>query len=451
MESASARPRRRPLTTGAIRMMPQVRYQGWTTGPRRTKASSGDAERGQHPHRLFVTQAVRGDGRRRQQAEESGDGQDPPETHADVDHVEGAAEMTSPTAVAGAIHERTASGVPRLAIQPQPRPETNDNAAMTARAMRPPLSKGRTRARQATSGTGPVPGHVDDADGRGDLDGGRQRAQHDPQHRMPVLGRGDAGHQQPDHDGVVVRASDEGQQGERVEQGHREGRARIAPVGPGQLGHAVGDERDPDHRHEAQQFHRDQGVVAAQRGRPAGQHQEEGPVGGGRVQPQGPDTGHVLTRADGARAVVVGVDVVAHHFALGRVGVDVLAEQRGHEQEGDDPEGQHAGQGADGRPRAVAQRLDQAEPDPDEQDHAAVDRHDAGQQQEGLARVALARVAEEPRPRQLGLERRARQGGADTDRHDGEEAQKGGAAAGSASRPGRRCRLRRARRGRAGE
>ena len=60
--------------------------------------------------------------------------------------------MTRPTAVAGAIHERTASGVPRLAIQPQPRPETNDNRAMTAKEMRPPFSKGRTRPRQGTPG-----------------------------------------------------------------------------------------------------------------------------------------------------------------------------------------------------------------------------------------------------------------------------------------------------------
>ncbi len=79
-----------------------------------------------------------------------------------------------------------------------------------------------------------------------------------------------------------------------------------------------------------------------------------------------------------------------------------------------------------GRPRAVAQGLDQAEPDADEQDHAAVDRDDSGQQEEGVTRVALARVAEEPRPRQLGLERRTRQGGTDTHRDDGEEAQKCG-------------------------
>ena len=29
----------RPVATGASRMIPQVRYQGWTTGPRTTKAS----------------------------------------------------------------------------------------------------------------------------------------------------------------------------------------------------------------------------------------------------------------------------------------------------------------------------------------------------------------------------------------------------------------------------
>ena len=40
MESARTRARNRPVTTGAIKMMPQVRYQGCTTGPSRTKASA---------------------------------------------------------------------------------------------------------------------------------------------------------------------------------------------------------------------------------------------------------------------------------------------------------------------------------------------------------------------------------------------------------------------------
>ena len=55
--------------------------------------------------------------------------------------------MSSPTAVAGAIHERTVPGVPRLRIQPQPRPETSESEPMTATVMRPPRTSMRARSR----------------------------------------------------------------------------------------------------------------------------------------------------------------------------------------------------------------------------------------------------------------------------------------------------------------
>ena len=60
--------------------------------------------------------------------------------------------MTSPTAVAGAIQERTVPGVPRLAIQPHPRPDTSDRAAMTTSEISPPRTSGLTRWRQSTPG-----------------------------------------------------------------------------------------------------------------------------------------------------------------------------------------------------------------------------------------------------------------------------------------------------------
>ena len=46
---------------------------------------------------------------------------------------------------------------------------------------------------------------------------------------------------------------DEGEQGQRVEHGEHEGGAGVAAEGAGQLGDAVGDERDADHRLQPQQ------------------------------------------------------------------------------------------------------------------------------------------------------------------------------------------------------
>ena len=60
--------------------------------------------------------------------------------------------MRSPKPVAGAIHERTVPGVPRLAIQPQPRPETSESAPMTATVTRPARTSMRARRRQSANG-----------------------------------------------------------------------------------------------------------------------------------------------------------------------------------------------------------------------------------------------------------------------------------------------------------
>ena len=122
---------------------------------------------------------------------------------------------------------------------------------------------------------------------------------------------------------------------------------------------------------------------------------------------------------------MVRVDVAAHHLALGGVGEHVLAEQRRHHQEGQDPQRQHVGQRADRHPAPGPERLEESVPDPDEQDHAAVHGDDPRQHQRGRRPVGLA---EEPRAGHLLLEGRARQRRPDADEDDGQEPQEGGPA-----------------------
>ena len=209
---------------------------------------------------------------------------------------------------------------------------------------------------------------------------------------------------------------------ERVQHRQYEGGAGVAPERAGQLGDAVGDEGHAGHRLQPQQKNGEERVVEAERGRPARQHEEERPVGGGRVEPERVDAGHVGTRAERARAVVVRVDVVAHHLALGRVGEHVAAEERGHRQQREDPQGEHVGQGPDRHAGPRPQRLVQAEPDAHEQHHAAVDGDHARQHQRVRRPVGLAEEpsAAHPSPE---LEGRARQRGADADGEDGDEAE----------------------------
>ena len=66
--------------------------------------------------------------------------------------------IRSPKPVAGAIHDRTVPGVPRLAIQPQPRPDTSDSAPMTATVTNPARTSMRARRRQ--SANGPAQSHA---------------------------------------------------------------------------------------------------------------------------------------------------------------------------------------------------------------------------------------------------------------------------------------------------
>ena len=218
---------------------------------------------------------------------------------------------------------------------------------------------------------------------------------------------------------------DQGEQGQGVEDGQHEGGAGVLAEGAGQLGDAVGDQGQAGDGLEAQQDDRDEGVMETEARRPAGQHEEERAVGGGRVEPEAIDRVDVGPGAQRARTVVVRVDVVAHHFALGGVGEHVAAEQRGHDHQRHQPQGQHVGQLLDGDVGPRPQRAVQAEPDPHEEDHAAVHGDHAGQEKPGRVVVVLA---EEPGAGHLELEGRAGQRGADADGQDGHEAEDGGPA-----------------------
>ena len=66
--------------------------------------------------------------------------------------------MSRPTAVAGAIHERTVPGVPRLAIQPQPSPDTKERSAITASGDQARPHDERASRRQ--SAAGPAQSHA---------------------------------------------------------------------------------------------------------------------------------------------------------------------------------------------------------------------------------------------------------------------------------------------------
>ena len=309
-------------------------------------------------------------------------------------------------------------GVPRLANQPQPSPDTT----VSDRHDRDGHHEARDHHDRAPAPTGrragPVPRHVHDADGRRHLDGGGQGAQGHSPHGVSAPGGRHPGQEQAHHDGVVVGPAYQGQQGQRVEHREHEGGTRVATEGHRQFRDAVGDQRHADHGLQPEEHHRDEGLVKAERRRPARHHEEERAVGRRRVLPEGVDPRDVGTGPQGARSEVVRVDVAAHHLALGRIGEHVLAEERGHDEEWHQPEGQHDRQLTDGHTGATPQHLIETEPDADEQDHPAVHGDDARQHHHG---GRPGGHTEEPGATEVELERRAGERGADADGGHGQE------------------------------
>ena len=217
-----------------------------------------------------------------------------------------------------------------------------------------------------------------------------------PGHRSVPARHGQAGHEQAEHERVVVGTPDEMQDRDRVEHGHGEGVGRISAQAPSQRRDRQGHEPDADHGHEPQERQVDQLVMVRGTGEQSVGLHEQRPVGHGRVQPQVVDQRHRRGRAEDAGAVVVRADVVAHHLALGGVAVDVPAEQRRRQEQRHDPQCQHHHELADRHPLHLRERADQAVPDAHEQHEAAV-HGDQPEEVEVVVRRRLAPTAGTPK------------------------------------------------------
>ncbi len=123
IESPMISERRRPRATGARRISPHDRYHGWSTGPSTTKSSRVAPERFQRADPVAV-KSIQTPITRRREAEEPGGGEHAREAHPDVGEVGDPREDERAETVVGAVHERTAPGVPRIVTHPHPSPLT---------------------------------------------------------------------------------------------------------------------------------------------------------------------------------------------------------------------------------------------------------------------------------------------------------------------------------------
>ena len=202
----------RPLAAGARTTMPQVTYQAHTIGPRRARTSSV------MPRRLHRTVL-----RRAQElapAHVDGDGESQHAEHrAHAHDVEMgvwttwlAMDAARATTLTGVTPVKDASAVEVVRIQPQPVPEMMRDHLHGGQRDDTGQRGVRDAAAHGCARSGPHPTQEQHAERGGRLHPGRQCAQDDAGHGADAFGHGQSGHEEADHQRVVVGAAEQGQQ-----------------------------------------------------------------------------------------------------------------------------------------------------------------------------------------------------------------------------------------------
>ena len=226
---------------------------------------------------------------------------------------------------------------------------------------------GRIRSRFGRGGAQPSPADIDEADRRGCLDRSGQGAEDHAEHGPLLLGQGDPGEQEPEHQGIVVGTADQVEDDHRVEDGQGEQLGAVPMVEAGQPGDAKGDQQDAGIGQQPEQHDGGQLVVEGDPGEEAVDLEEERAVGGRSVPPQGVHRRRERVVPQLVGPVEIRVHVMADHLALGRVGVHVPAEQRGDDQHGQGPQPEYPHELAHGYPRAPGIEAGHPPPDPHQQ------------------------------------------------------------------------------------
>ena len=177
---------------------------------------------------------------------------------------------------------------------------------------------GRIRSRFGRGGAQPPAADVEDADGRRCLDSRGQCAQDDAENRPLLLGQGEPGDQQPEHQRVVVSTADEIEDDHRIEDGQGEELGPVTVVELGQARDAYGDQDDPSQGQEPQEHDGGQLVVEGDPSEEPVDLQEERAIWRGRIAPQRIDRRRKGVVAQLEGSVEVRIHVAADHLALGR-------------------------------------------------------------------------------------------------------------------------------------
>ncbi len=217
----------------------------------------------------------------------------------------------------------------------------------------------------------------------GRLDQGGECDEYGAQDRPPAERRDQAGTEQAEHDGVVVRARDQVQQHERVQRAQPQRGGRVGAAVPGEARQCGRHQCHPEERYQAHAEETGGQFAARHGGQGGGDAEEHRAVRRPGVSPQRGDL--VRERAPQmGRPVRVHVDVRVDHGALGQIAVHVPAEQRRRDHQRGGPDGEHQQQGAWGRRVGAAHEAPQQQPRHYQQDDTEVH---ADQAQGGVHRA----------------------------------------------------------------
>ena len=208
------------------------------------------------------------------------------------------------------------------------------------------LHPGHHALAQSGVGAGPDEAHERDRQQADRLDHGAQGDEHDADPGSALDRDHETGHDEADHDGVVVRSGHEVHEHQRVHDAEPERLRGVDAAVEREAGDVEGEQRHTGHGQQPERDHREVGLLADERRDAARHREEQWAVRRGRLAPHRIDSVAEPAR-DRADAVGVRVDAVEHELALGEVGVGVPAEQRRRDQERRDPQGEHPPQPAD--------------------------------------------------------------------------------------------------------
>ena len=263
----------------------------------------------------------------------------------------------------------------------------------------------------------PPPTDEGGPDQRGDLDLGGQGTEHEPGEDVVAPGQGAGGDEQAEHQRVVVGATEEYEEDQGVQHGERECRRRVTVNRPCKGRDTPGDQRDPPGRDQAEPDDRGEDVVSGELDECTRQPLPGRAVGRPGSPPEGVHQPDVGIGAERGRTLDVGVESSADHLTLGRIAVDVPAEQRRHHQHRHGPRDDHGRHVPDGRGRPASQRAHDLEPGGDQECDTQIDEHDAEERGVPGAGGGAGTQPEEPGTGEFGGERRTALG--DADQHAG--------------------------------